>query len=282
VKHDSFWTRWYRTRVRVAQRLRGRDILGVLLLLLALLLTLLGKDPKYSIPVAVGYLVFMAWRASLTFRERDNRFGIEGLVVGGLFDFINKELFGRSNRTRFTLFREAPFRSSHIVPWYRFRRGCKSPIEEAETSMARYKPGEGLTGGAWSNPARNLVFQILPAFSNRHEMELFYINALEVTPETARSISDFMVEVRGIVSYAYLDSRDQFLGLLSLDVKGESVELEPVTDAQGSDAATRKFLVVTSADEELRVGGDSLFLLIRAVGNVLESFRLAERREKRA
>jgi len=253
--------------------------LGGLLVILAILLSAQGKDKGIAIPILIGYLFIAAIRAWLSMGARESRYALQGFVISGLFDFINKEVFARSNHTRFTLFREAPLRREKcVVPWYRFRRGGTDPIKEADTSRARYRLGEGVTGQAWQKPARDLVVQLIPRFATRRLMEAYHIQFFHVLPETASSISDYIVGVKAIISYAYLDHRDQFMGLVSLDIRDADITLADLTAlTPQSNAAAQGGLLISSADEKIEVDSDTLFLLLRAIGNVLESFQLTEK-----
>jgi hypothetical protein len=269
VRTDDLGSWHYRLRLRLWRKFRGRDLLGVLLFILAAWLGALGNDLRYVVPIVVAYFVLALWRALLIVQSRESRHQAQGIIIQGLFDFINKELFGRSNRTRFTIFKRAPYRSAFIIPWWRFRIGGKDAVQEADASQARYREGEGITGRVWAQPADELTLQVFPQFDSHAVMEAFYIDTFGVSREIAGSISDYMVQVRAIVSYAFLDGRDHFIGLLSLDIRDAEVVLnrnERRIDIRTPDAA----LIVVDADK--------LFLLTRALGNVLESFQLAERR----
>lgn len=246
-----------------------RDLLGVLLFVLAAGLAAVGKDPAITIPLLIIYFLFATIQAFLVISAREGRFALQGQVVTGLFNFMNNELFSRSNRTRFTLFREAPYLNSYIIAWWRFRRGGRNPIKEADESCAFYGKNEGVTGRVWATPAEKLIIQVLPDFENdRALMEAYYIETLKVPHESASFISDYMTQVRAIVSYAFLDSQGQFLGLLSLDIKDAEVQVDK---ERGS------INIVPPNDGHITVDADRLFLLTQAVGNVLESFQLKDR-----
>lgn len=268
VKYDRFWTRRYRVLLHLWRKFRFRDLLGVLLFILAAILAVIGKDPSITIPILVAYFLIAGGRAALGIRARELKFGVQGRVIAGLFNFMNNELFSSSNKTRFTLFRQAPFRGSYIVPWWRYKRSGDDPIKEADKSCSRYSQDEGLTGRVWADPADALAIQILPDFQgNRALMEAYYIGNLKVPAESAMAISDYMTKVRAIVSYAFLDPRGTFLGLLSLDISDADVELG--RNMEG-------ISIQTSDGSIVIVDADRLYLLTRAVGNVLESFQLQE------
>jgi len=187
-------------------------------------------------------------------------------VVAGLFDFINRELFSRSSYTRFTLFRRAPFRPSFIIPWYRFRRGGNGPIRDADASRSKYQKGEGITGRAWETPATKLAIQVLPEFSSRSVLEAYYIGQLGVSREHVADISPYMDKVRAIVSYAFLDHHDQFLGLMSLDIQNANVR----PDEASID------IIPPDGNSAFSVNADELFRFVRALGSVLDSFQLTK------
>lgn len=235
-----------------------------MLLFLAILLAMQGKNQKIVLPIVVAYCVIALWRFFLSMRASESRYALQAHVVANLFDFINRELFSRSSYTRFTLFRQAPFRRSQIVPWYRFRRGGNGPIKDAALSRAKYHKGEGITGRAWETPATRLAIQVLPEFPNRAVLDAYYIGELGVSREHVAEISGYMEKVRAIVSYAFLDHRDQFLGLMSLDIQNATVHPD--------EASIR--IAPMDNNSAFTVNADELFRLVRVVGLVLDSFQV--------
>ena len=162
------------------------------------------------------------------------------------------------------MFEIAPFLFGRfIVPWYRFRRGAQDVRKEADRSRARYRSGEGITGRAWANAAREIEVQLLPAFASQQEMRAFYIDHLGVPQQAAEAVSDYMTGVRGIISYSFVGENDLFLGLLSLDIR----------EAELKAGEGQTIAIVPENGEQCVVDADQLYLLLRAVGNVLDSFK---------
>jgi hypothetical protein len=256
----------YRCALSLWRRFSVREFLGLLLLVLAILLAMQGKSQKIVLPLVGAYCIIALWRFFLSMRAKESRYALQGQVVAGLFDFINRELFSRSSYTRFTLFRQAPFRPSLIIPWYRFRRGGNGPIRDADASRSKYRRGEGITGRAWETPATKLAIQVLPQFSSRPILEAYYIGQLGVTRDHVADISAYMDKVRAIVSYAFLDHHDQFLGLMSLDI--QNAEVHPDEASIG--------ITPGDGNSTFTVKADELFRLVRALGSILDSFQLTK------
>jgi hypothetical protein len=283
MRYDSFWTRRYLAYLYLHRRLRRQDFIEFFLVLIAIGISAQGKNFLIVGPLLTVYCGLALLRAWLAIRNRETNNAIQAGVFAGLCDLINKDLFGASNRTRFTLFELAPRRTTHIIPRYRFNRGGIGPVKEALLSRARYRRGEGATGRAWAKPATSLAIQWIPPLSSKEVMKAYYVDYLRVSPDTAAAISDHMVNVRCIISYTFLDSNDQFLGLLSLDVSDmdvsvEDVSLVPMTPEGGTSPESplslqRTFLSLKSGDDTINVESESLLRLVRAIGTVLQSFR---------
>jgi len=254
----------YRSLLWVWRRFSWRELLGVLLLLLAIILAMQGKNQKIVLPIVIAYCLVALWRFFLSMRASESRYALQAQVVASLFDFINRELFSRSSFTRFTLFRQAPFRRSVIIPWYRFKRGGNGPMRDAAASRAKYRKGEGITGRAWETPATKLAIQVLPEFPSRQILEAYYIGELGVSREHVADISSYMEKVRAIVSYAFLDHRDQFLGLMSLDIQNATVHPD--------EASIR--IAPMDGNSAFTVNADELFRIVRVLGIVLDSFQV--------
>ena len=87
-----------------------------------------------------------------------------------------------------------------------------------------------------------------------------------------RSISNHMIDVRAIISYTFINSRDQRLGLMSIDISAREV----VFDNRNAIIETRP--TETSPAQTITIDFDQLELMSRTIGNVLESFDIARRR----
>jgi hypothetical protein len=75
-----------------------------------------------------------------------------------------------------------------------------------------------------------------------------------------------MDKVRAIVSYAFLDHHDQFLGLMSLDIQNANVR----PDEASID------IIPPDGNSAFSVNADELFRFVRALGSVLDSFQLTK------
>jgi hypothetical protein len=139
VRTDDLGSWHYRLRLRLWRKFRGRDLLGVLLFILAAWLGALGNDLRYVVPIVVAYFVLALWRALLIVQSRESRHQAQGIIIQGLFDFINKELFGRSNRTRFTIFLGGGFASEARTP-YKRQMPHRLDTEKVRASPVGYGP----------------------------------------------------------------------------------------------------------------------------------------------
>jgi hypothetical protein len=174
---------------------------------------------RLAIIVAGVYSVFVLIIGADVIRNRRARDYLQASVLREFFADMNREVFADDALTRFTLFRVSPFDEKRIVPWYRYDHGTDDVISEAQRSRASYRKGEGFTGDAWLRAGNQLVFASFPAFSDRREFEEYYRNTIGIKAETVNEISDFMMNVRTILSYGFVDEAGGFLGLLSIDLR---------------------------------------------------------------
>jgi hypothetical protein len=163
------------------------------------------------------YLVFFLLIGADVVRGRQAKDAGQAEVVRALLAQMNRECFSDDAAARFTLFRPSPFAQERLVAWYRYRKGSDDLVSQALRSRVSYKKDEGFTGAAWSRPGQ-LVCAILPAFSSREEFERHYVEELNVSPDTVKSISDTMLNVRSILTYGFQGSEGKFLGVLSIDL----------------------------------------------------------------
>jgi hypothetical protein len=124
---------------------------------------------------------------------------------------------------RLTLFVVDPLYSNFVIPKVRYSLGQRVLTAEFR-SNARYQRGEGATGRAWENPD-SLVFNDFPQFVGREEFETHYVGRLRIPRDTVKALSDYMVRVRGIWSYAFTDYKGDLLGILSIDIQGDDTQL---------------------------------------------------------
>ncbi|MEW6214845.1 MAG: hypothetical protein AB1478_06530, partial [Nitrospirota bacterium] len=92
---------------------------------------------------------------------------------------------------------------------------------------------------------------------------------LNVDPRTAEKISDYMVNVRAILSYAFLGKNDKFLGILSIDIRDSDtapdvnkrvLKIVPSTSISGSQG------------DGFAINADDVSNILIPVGKTLESF----------
>lgn len=271
---------WSRLRRKWRRYGRPRDFLPFLnaLLAAALAINTYSTHPEITTVAGILYLLSLCLFYFITFRDRRAKDDVQGEVLWGLFSLINNEIFKGDHRTRFTLFKRDSDNSDLISPWYRYVKGGRGPIEEAEKSNARYSKGEGVTGEAWAQGGRTVLIQVFPQFENRERFEDFYINELgkspaghrsfqPILPQTVRALSAHMPKVRTMLCYAFLDSSERTLGVLSLDFE-EPLSLD--------DGGPPRFS--SPYGETIVFDGPRLQLLLNSVQNVMESFDQAERR----
>jgi hypothetical protein len=215
---------------------------------------------RLAIIVAGVYSVFVLIIGSDVIRNRKARDYLQASVLREFFADMNREVFADDALTRFTLFRVSPFDEKRIVPWYRYVRETGDVIREAQRSRASYRKGEGFTGDAWRRAGNELVFASFPAFSSRREFEEYYQNTVGIEAESVNAISDFMIDVRTIVSYGFVDDAGGFLGLLSIDLRN------PVTvTTEGMPMLGDRYLY-----------GDALAQHLHSIGTALKGFARGE------
>ncbi len=276
----AFYSRRYRWLSWCLRYLRGRDILQIGMLVAAgvLAVNTFSFKPLVSAVAGSVYGALLFVFAIITIGRRNATDYAEGEVLWGLFSHMNKEIFADNNRTRFTLFKQAPFRPNYIIPWYRFQKGATDAIEEATKSRSRYTREDGLTGEAWANAGREISVSLLPKFRTRQEFETYHIDELGIDPAIVRDLSPFMQHIRTIISYGFADSRGKFLGVLSLDLQF------PLT-SEGS-AVFGDLDSENEAEEEAvavnELGANSMALIVRSIQSVLESFASIEKVRKYA
>ncbi|MEK7995447.1 MAG: hypothetical protein AAB403_16730 [Planctomycetota bacterium] len=228
--------------------------------------------PELTILVSTLYVVVLILIFVATFRSRRARDQIQGEVVWGQFALINKEIFKGDYRTRFTLFKEDSFHRGQISPWYRYFKGGRGPIKEAEESRARYSrtKADGLTGQAWQEAGRCMLWRLFPKFNNRQEFEDYYINKLGMSEKTVKHLSDYMIGVQSMFCFGFVCRREKTLGVLSIDFKA------PLTvDAQGEPSFPSP-----ENDAQIPLDRERLNILLSSMQAVLESFEESDRRER--
>jgi hypothetical protein len=217
--------------------------------------------PKLAFVAGSLYLFFVLIIGADVVRGRKAKDHAHAELLKAFLGQLHREVFHSQESARFTLFRPSPFDRNRLVAWYRFQRGTEDLISEAAKSRASYVKGEGFTGGAWLNAGNELICALLPPFRNRADLEQYYVANIQVQPQTARQISDAMINVRTILSYGFLDEMGDFLGVLSIDLT------EPIE--------------VSEDDPYPRIGGhhlyaDAMAYNFRSIGTVLECLKKAE------
>lgn len=265
-----FSTKHRRRLARFRRARRIEESLDVLLAVIAITLavTAYSETPRLSLVMGGLYIVLVLVRFFTVGQRREAIDVHEGEVLWGLFAMLNQAVFNGDNRTRFTLFRQDPFRPSHIIPWFRYRVAGKDAIDEAEQSNAHYKRGEGFTGKAWDKPGV-LSFVPFPRFTTRSTFEQFYIDRLQIDRATVSSIGPYMEKVTGLFSYGFQDSRGKFLGVLSIDLQMPIKLGDP------------PIALVTEENETKAIAAPHLMVILQAIENVLVSFEARRARTPR-
>jgi hypothetical protein len=265
----------YRLCLWIYRNLRVRDFVQLLMAATAGWLRVAGAGGKPAPPLVNNlfylYFALLAVHIALTLWQRRARDRVQGAVMWGLFDRINREIFKGDHRTRFTLFRRAPLVwPGEIIPWFRYHQGGHDAIALAARSRAHFRRGEGITGGAWDQ-GQTIFCAPLPQFQSREQFEHHYVNTLEVRKPVVTGLSPFMEKVQTIFAYGFLDQQGHFLGVLSLDFKGVltledggvTVESAPNQAAGGSTTP-------------LKLNAREMELMLKDVESVLTSFAQAE------
>lgn len=166
-----------------------------------------------------GMIYGLSWIgfAVVTIRQRRARDVLQGDVLWGLFNQLNKEVFGGDHRTRFTLFQRAPLHPKEFIPLYRYKKGGQSAIAEAEESLMHFDQKAGMVGRAWSEPGE-LFFRPIPPFGDRAECIDWHVKELGVPRAVANHFGPYVEDIEGIFSYGFMDLQNHILGVLSLDL----------------------------------------------------------------
>lgn len=246
---------WHRARRWVRIYFRRTDLLDALANLCLIVVALAGyhelkkaAERRLLFGGAVLYVFFTAWRIIRVARRRRARDATERDTILQLFHRTYAEAFGIAPDRRLTLFVVDPENEHELMPLVRYELGKQWPVAET-ISHARYHRGEGFTGRAWQEPS-NVLFQQLPDFPDRTAFEKYYTNTLKIRPDVVRALSEYMVNVRSIYSYGFLDFKGGLLGVLSVDVKHAT---------------------------ETRLRDAELKVMIEALGSVLEAFAFERR-----
>lgn len=157
-------------------------------------------------------------------RSRRHRDHEKRETVCQLFHWFYDEVFQGMPDRRFTLFVLDPLDKRSIIPIVRYSRGHRDLMCEWH-SKAQYQRNEGCTGRAWERAEKLIKSDIRP-FANRQDFEACYLDELKISKATVQGLSDYMVQVRRIYSYGFLDHKGELLGVVSIDVKDFDHELD--------------------------------------------------------
>ena len=263
--------RHYRWQMGLGGYWRLRDLLNLALLCFAGILAWVAYStfPKVSEVVAIAYFLVVVLLAIDTYRDRAGKHHVQAEVLWGLFSLINDDVFKGDSRTRFTLFQRAPKKPDVIVPWYRYCRAGHGPVFETRTSRARYRKGEGLTGRAWTEAGRRVLYTPLPKFASRQAMEDYYVSPLGMDPDVVKHLSNFMVGVETILSYGFLGEGDRLLGVLSVDLQA------PMSISEDGSCCS----FPSPEGTKIVLDRDRLQVLLASVQRVLLAHKVATRRQ---
>lgn len=214
----AFNSRFYKIRKWCRRNLHFTTILDLIGGATAVFIGVLAYTPYPYLVSMLGvlYITTQAPRALLALKERRSIELSHRKAIHGFLHYMNNKLFGDQTDHRLTLFTVDPVNSDYIIPYVRFRVGGIDGIKDAEDSKSHYPKGIGYTGMAWEQP-RNYHSCVFPEFEDRQSFEYYYTHELNIPRDIVEEISDYMVRVRQIFCYGFVDSRDQFLGVLSLD-----------------------------------------------------------------
>lgn len=163
--------------------------------------------------VYVALFFVRSFMISKRIKTRDKR---DKEIILRMLHYMNDKLFGRNSEHRLTLFVVDDVHKDYISPYVRFSIGGIDGVKDAEESNAHYTKGCGYTGIAWKQPSKCHV-TVFPDFKTREEFEYYYLTKLSIPKEVVSNISDYMVKTKQIFCYGLVDSKDQFLGVLSID-----------------------------------------------------------------
>ena len=262
-------TPWYRIRFWSVRYLRLRNLVQVLMLVpvLYLVMRVYPHDRLAALIAGATYGLLAVIALIDVLKGRKARDFAEAAVLHEFFAQLHGELFPDEEKVRITLFCHASYTKDIIVPWYRYTPSAEDLIREARKSQARYSRGESFTGYAWENAGEDIVIATFPAFANRSEFEDYYINTLQIAPETVSSISDYMIGIRTVLSHGFTDINGEFLGVLSVDLPS-TIEVLEVKESKDQRIGS------------IRIKAGTMVQLLNSIENVLEAFKRVKKRSK--
>ena len=203
------------------RRIGQHGLLSLAASLFAAVLAVLGTGRYLTFSIVVGLLLLLILGRLhvLNSRRSDEREQVRAEVIWGLFAMLNEQIFGGNSRLRFTLWRQ-PFPSSgYVVAWYRYEKAGTDALREANRSRLRLPKGHGIVGQAWAEGGRQVRLTALPKFQDRLGMEHYLVTDHDMTEDEGKAVSDYTMEVRTMLSYAYLTESNKLLGVLNLELK---------------------------------------------------------------
>lgn len=251
----------------MVRNFRWRDAVQLVLavLIYSFLFVTFTSHPALAICAALVYSFVNVLILSDIIKGRRSRDYAQAAVLREFFSYLGREVLSEASSYRITVFRQSPFDTRYIVPWYRYSKNDGDLVASALHSRAKYRKNEGYTGEAWSRKGRVLICASFPDFEDSRELfEAYYVDQLGIDQETVRDLSDSMVRVRTIFSYAFEGTSGEFLGVLSIDLD------EPIT----FDEQTKISRIGKS-----HLYGDSLVQTLRSINIALQGFANANRKQ---
>lgn len=209
------------SHLQVWRYFRTRDLFQVAMAMTAVCSVVALQIYEFTLALLLGssYGVFFLLSIRAVWASRRERDVVQRHVLQTLFSDMHQRILKGWKGARFTFFAQLPGQPRAIVPWYRFDPA--DPLgQEAIGSRARYEKGEGITGSAWAHPGV-LYFAIFPKFETHEQFVQYYSHDLGIRASTARSLSPYMQDVRGIFAYAFPSASGEAIGVLSLDLQGD-------------------------------------------------------------
>jgi hypothetical protein len=192
------------------------DISGFILATTISCLSWKKQDFTPALYIGITYIAVQAVRAFLIIKRKEVKNLARKRTIHTLFRTMNRNMFGDSaNHHRFTLFVPDLIHKEYITPYVRFSVGGNG-ISDSDKSKSYYPRGVGYTGMAWESPD-TYHSRKFPEFSTRDAFELYYTETLNIPEKIVTQLSSTMQKVKQIFCYGFIDSNDQFIGVLSLD-----------------------------------------------------------------
>ncbi|MBA3036521.1 MAG: hypothetical protein FP814_08520 [Desulfobacterium sp.] len=236
-----FGSRRYRLLKTIHKYFRQKYFLDAIAALLTFALGAMvafNRHPYWAGILLFGYISIQLVRGFFAIQRIQEMDAEHKALTRSFFHYMNGKLFPQTqNYHRFTLFIQDDVNKNYIIPYVRYYIGAAEGETNLDNSKVRYPKNVSYTGMAWGDPEK-FLYKSFPSFADRQEFERFYIHELKIPHSIVKNISDYMVKVRHIFCFGFVDDMGNFIAVLSLLMStvfyqknkssGKSQSLDPV------------------------------------------------------